>query len=60
MKPSSKGNNIEDVSEKNTSQLQDDNSQNESASSRKLSRVERLKRKVRKMQGKNPDIYPMW
>ncbi len=24
-----------------------------------LSRIERLKQKVRKMQGKNPDIYPM-
>lgn len=25
-----------------------------------LSRLERLKRKLRKLQGKNPDIYPMW
>lgn len=30
------------------------------AAGRKLSRVERLKQKVRKLQGKNPDIYPMW
>jgi len=28
--------------------------------SRKASRLERLKSKVKRMQGKNPDIYPMW
>lgn len=27
---------------------------------RKLSRMERIKQKVRKLQGKDPDIYPMW
>ncbi len=27
---------------------------------RKLSRLERIKEKIRKMQGKDPDIYPMW
>jgi hypothetical protein len=25
-----------------------------------LSRIERLKKKLKKLQGKNPDIYPMW
>ena len=29
------------------------------AEERKLSRMERLKKKVRGLQGKNPDIYPM-
>jgi hypothetical protein len=24
------------------------------------SRMDRIKAKIRKMQGKNPDIYPMW
>ncbi|WP_186766337.1 hypothetical protein [Falsiphaeobacter marinintestinus] len=24
------------------------------------SRMERLKRKLKKLQGKDPDIYPMW
>ncbi len=24
------------------------------------SRMERLKKKIQKLQGKNPDIYPMW
>jgi len=27
---------------------------------RKLSRLERLKQKIRKLQGNDPDIYPMW
>lgn len=27
---------------------------------RKLSRAERLKAKIRRLQGKDPDIYPMW
>lgn len=30
------------------------------ASQKQLSRVERLKKKVEKLRGKNPDIYPMW
>lgn len=29
-------------------------------SPRQQSRLERLKAKARKLQGKNPDIYPMW
>lgn len=31
-----------------------------SAAAKKTSRMDRLKKKVRKLQGKNPDIYPMW
>jgi len=31
-----------------------------SAPAKKASRMDRLKKKVRKLQGKNPDIYPMW
>jgi hypothetical protein len=27
---------------------------------KKLSRLERLKQKILKLQGKDPDIYPMW
>jgi hypothetical protein len=27
---------------------------------KKLSRLERLKQKIMKLQGKDPDIYPMW
>lgn len=26
----------------------------------KMSRLERLKAKIKKLQGKDPDIYPMW
>jgi len=26
----------------------------------KVSRLERVKKKLRQLQGKNPDIYPMW
>lgn len=25
-----------------------------------VSRIDRLKRKLKKLQGKDPDIYPMW
>lgn len=32
----------------------------ENAEQRKLSRLERLKKKLRQLQGKDPDIYPMW
>ena len=34
--------------------------QGKSANARKTSRMDRLKKKIRKLQGKNPDIYPMW
>lgn len=27
---------------------------------KQLSRLERLKKKIKKLQGKDPDIYPMW
>ena len=30
------------------------------ANPKPLSRLELLKRKIRKLQGKDPDIYPMW
>jgi hypothetical protein len=32
----------------------------DSAEQRKLSRLERLKKKIKGLQGKDPDIYPMW
>lgn len=30
------------------------------ADEKKASRLERLKKKIKKLQGKDPDIYPMW
>jgi hypothetical protein len=33
---------------------------NDAAEQRSLSRLERLKKKIRRLQGKDPDIYPMW
>jgi hypothetical protein len=27
---------------------------------KKLSRIERIRKKIKAAQGKNPDIYPMW
>ena len=32
----------------------------DSAEQRKLSRLARLKKKIKALQGKDPDIYPMW
>jgi hypothetical protein len=32
----------------------------QAGSAKKLSRLERLKKKIKKAQGKDPDIYPMW
>ena len=32
----------------------------DSAEPKQLSRLERLKNKIKKLQGKDPDIYPMW
>jgi len=32
----------------------------DSAEQRKLSRLERLRKKIKELQGKDPDIYPMW
>ncbi|MEO0636503.1 MAG: hypothetical protein AAFY73_07635 [Pseudomonadota bacterium] len=31
-----------------------------SGSDKKLSRIDRIRRKIKSVQGKNPDIYPMW
>ena len=30
------------------------------AEDKKTSRLDRLKKKIKKLQGKDPDIYPMW
>ena len=47
--------NLDDLKQKTTNTgLRD------KAETRKLSRLERLKKKIKKIQGKDPDIYPMW
>ncbi|MDF1717408.1 MAG: hypothetical protein P1U75_12160 [Antarcticimicrobium sp.] len=47
-------------SEKDMSAKKDAKPSDEKPDARRQSRMERLKKKVRKLQGKNPDIYPMW
>lgn len=49
-----------DRSEKDMSAKKDAKPSGEKPDARRQSRMERLKKKVRKLQGKNPDIYPMW
>jgi hypothetical protein len=47
--------------EASESAIQDDRDKDgEGAEARKISRFERLKKKLKRLQGRDPDIYPLW
>lgn len=51
----------DNIDEKNTDiQAGTEDATTSAKPDRKLSRIDRIRRKIKSMQGKNPDIYPMW